>query len=470
MNCQEATELIELFVLGGLNDAQHSAVQGHLRSCSDCRRAESEYRSVIAVIEHSAPSELTSFDFSRKLKLAVDAQIRKASIRIRFRRVAAPAGSIAACLVLAMTTWYFVVNPGARPPFLTAGQFAASSSNIRASWDASRTKSTVCQYGGTECVGEDLVISGKNMYLVDKASGGRILAVDIETGRKKWRSEVEHCRYVTTDGHRVYCIAERGYGKLELVGLDAATGRVRWRYRQESLNHLEHPSGVTVLGEGRVCWVLDATIHMLEGTNGRILWTGSIPQNSLLSSASVAGRSLYVAGTDGIYCLDVESGSESWRLPYSIEMDRKTRPLLAFLDGYLYTYCGIPGSHGILLCTEASNRKVKWAKAISEVSHICVAKEKVYVRSGDVQALDSRTGELAWKYTSEGAGPLICSSGRIYFVDSNNRGRLIALNEHTGHKVWELAGISSCNAFAKLGRIGYLRTDAGMIHKVIIKG
>jgi hypothetical protein len=47
---------------------------------------------------------------------------------------------------------------------------------------------------------------------------------------------------------------------------------------------------------------------------------------------------------------------------------------------------------------------------------------------------------------------------------------LVALNRYTGSKVWELAGMRSCNAFVKVNGTGFLKTHDGVIHAIIFKG
>jgi hypothetical protein len=41
---------------------------------------------------------------------------------------------------------------------------------------------------------------------------------------------------------------------------------------------------------------------------------------------------------------------------------------------------------------------------------------------------------------------------------------------YTGSKVWELAGMRSCNAFIKVDSTGFLKTHDGVIHAIIFKG
>ena len=65
--------------------------------------------------------------------------------------------------------------------------------------------------------------------------------------------------------------------------------------------------------------------------------------------------------------------------------------------------------------------------------------------------LDAITGKPSWVRPVEG-------EGLLHFIDSGNRGRLLALDQHTGRKAWEMAGLRSRDAFLRVGGTGYLKT------------
>jgi len=469
MNCREVSQLIELFVLGEVDDHQYVAVQAHLDVCPACRRCESEYRSAMAKVRQSASEGLPNLDFTRRLKYAVDAEIRKAS-RSRLIAQIAASGTIAACLVFGLTAWRLIAGPSGNDRTSAVRQLSQGWKRTGGWVYDAEAISANRQFTGPESTSTEFIIGGGNVYVIDDSNGGKIAALDAEAGREKWLSQVDRCRYIATDDHRVYCVAESGPAKFDLVAVNSSNGQTLWRYHQECFNFSQHLNRPTILPDGRICWALDATVHVLEAPNGRVLWSETVGDNNLLSAAVADGHSLYVAGIEGVYCLDIESGGRTWNLPYSIEMDKRTKPLAALSETHVYVCLGIPSGRGILLGIERAGRRVVWAKTISDISCLHATREQVYVRNGGVQALDGRNGGLIWNHNSRGEGPLICSNGLVYLVDSEGRGRLIALNEHTGHRVWGLAGMHSCCAFVKIGGSGYLRTANGAIHKIIIKG
>lgn len=466
MNCRQINELIELFVLGELDQLQRTAVKIHLSTCAICRNTESECRLAIAKIRQSTKPDFPGIDFNRKLRLAVDAEISKTATGLLFRRIVTVASMSAACLLFGMLIWHFKVYPAIKGT--VAMEQPTISRSLSRSLPNSATISTACRYASSQSTTNEFIIRNRNMYLIDDNLQAKILAIDIGTGRKEWYSDIKNCGNIAADDSRVYCLAKTGRGRFDLVAISGADGQLLWRYPQECFDLSQPPCRPTVLPGERICWVFDRTIHVLKASNGKVLWTHSIPEESLLSAAVVKGNSLYVAGSEGIYCLNTASGAESWRLIFSIEMDKKIKPLLAISDTHLYTSLGIPNAQSILLSVGIAKRKVTWAKTTSNVSHLYVAGDKLYFRNGSVHTLDRLTGETLWTYASEGHGPITRANGRIYFIDSDEG--LIALYEQTGDKLWQLAGMCSCDAFVKIGSIGYIRTREGVIHKIIFKG
>ena len=450
MNCEKLERLIELFILDEIDTGERVAIEAHLSDCPVCRGKEREYRSAISIIKQSGGHGPESFDFNRNLQMAIGAEIEKASIRLRFKQTFAAISSIAACLIIGLALWNNLFSPSLNKSALAFGEVEL--------WE----------YSNVQSVSDEFVIHGSNMYMIDSSGNGRVSAIDVDSGRKKWYAEFENCSHIAVDETSVYCITDTGQNEFDLIAMDIANGEMKWRYSQECFSPLEGASQPSILSNGNICWVVDSTVNLLQASNGKVIWSYSIPEEYLLSSAAVEGNSLYVSGAEGIYCLDVDTGTELWRVAYSIEMDKKTRPLLAASETHLYTSLGLSGDKGILLSIDINDRKVNWAKVMSDVSQICVINEKLYVRNDNVQALDRQSGELLWAYASGGGSGITYSNGKIYFVDSN--GSLTALYEQSGNKVWQLAGMNSCDAFVKVGKTGYIRTNEGTIRKIIFKG
>jgi outer membrane protein assembly factor BamB len=456
MNCEQVNQKIEFFVLGELSESQQVAIKQHLAICPACRAAEADYCRLINDIKKAVQPDLPGFDFVRAVRSTVDSEIRAVTTRSRARRIIAITGSAAACLLLGLTIWLVRVL-GAPTPF------------------DSPSVSLVWQYRGARSIqgamGDATVVRGQRMYLLHQVgSQAYVVALDAKTGQQKWQSDTESCGYLVADDSRVYCLAPASAGRFDLVALDRSNGKMLWRYPQLCPDQLQNPCQPTLLSGGRICWTTNTTVHMLDSADGKELWTCSIPDDNLLSRAIIMNDSLYVAGSGGLYCLNITSGKECWRLAWDEKMAGWDRPLLAVADGQIYAAIGMGFGGSRLLCMEPTEHKLLWSKVVPYVSHLYIAGGKLYLRHQNVQALDRTTGELLWTYSATGCSPVTYANGLVYFTDSSDKGHLIALNEHTGGKAWELVGVNSCNAFIKVDSTGYIKTREGVVYAAVFKG
>jgi len=119
---------------------------------------------------------------------------------------------------------------------------------------------------------------------------------------------------------------------------------------------------------------------------------------------------------------------------------------------------------------ELTGHKILWSKVVAHVTHMYAIGDMLYLRDQNVQALDRTTGQLLWTFTATGCNPVTYAKEMAYFVDSSDKGCLVALNRYTGCKVWELGGMKSCNAFIKVDGTGFLKTHDGVVYAMIFKG
>ena len=209
---------------------------------------------------------------------------------------------------------------------------------------------------------------------------------------------------------------------------------------------------------------------MLSRADGDPIWTHSIPDGGLLSAAVAVDSDLYVANSFGLYCLDAATGDEYWRLACGDVMSGRSRPMLAAVDGEIYASLSLGLRSSRLFCMNAAERRILWSKVVACAARLDAVGDVLYFRDQNVQALDRATGQLLWTYPATGCNPVTYAGGLAYFVDSTDQGRLVALDRHTGSKVWELAGVKSCDAFIKIDGAGFLKTPDGVMHAFIFKG
>jgi outer membrane protein assembly factor BamB len=506
MNCAEVNQKIELFVLDELPKTEQLAIKAHLITCPVCKVTEDRYRLLITNIKATAQPELPSFDFAHAVRSAVRAEIRSIALGLLARRIIAITASVAACLLFALLIWH-VWNPsGSKVGSVTTKKLFKDSLGDATSAPGAPSILQAWQHRGARSVpgsmADEVVVRGQNMYLLQEHGlGAYVAALDVKTGKQKWLSDIQSCGYLLADNSCVYCLAPskagpakggldplQSFSQVDLVALDASNGKTLWKYPQKSPYPLRSPCHPTLLPTGCICWTTNTTVHVLSCANGKPLWTHSISDGGLLSSAAVVNNNLYVANSIGLYCLNITTGNESYRLAWGESrpfakgrgevISGRDQPLLAATDGEIYAALSLGFGATRLLCMEltgqdshgAGSHKILWSKVVAHVTHLYAISDMLYLRDQNIQALDGTTGRLLWSCPATGCNPVTYAEGLAYFVDTSHQGCLVALDMYTGSKVWELAGMRSCNAFIKVDSTGFLKTHDGVIHAIIFKG
>ena len=472
MNCIEAKEQIEFYVLGELSQSQQRRLKSHLADCPDCRKAEAEYRLIIGKIRRSSKANLRPTDLERNILASVEREVGTIARRSIVSPMRTLAASIAACLLIGLAAWQ-IWFPHSNDPAKSssaiqpnpARSFSAAQPNMNLRSISTGARSSPAS------MADDIVIRGENIYLLfDNGSKANVAAFDYGTGTQKWASETESHGFITADDTQLYCLAPSEQGRLDLVAINTADGKTLWRHTEQGPDLMQSPCTPTILPGNRICWVVNTTIHVLDTSNGEVLWTYSMSDKGRLSEAVVVDGSLYVADTDELCCFDIESGRQSWRSQYSSNVSRWVSPLLAVADGQICVAFRLRSGKSKLLCMELANRNVLWTRTIPHTSRLCIAGNTLYLRSQDVQAVDRTSGDLLWSFPSRGCSPVTYANGRVYFLDSNDQGHLVALDGQTGRELWTLTEMRSCDAFVRIGDMGYLKTYDGIVHVIAFSG
>ena len=474
MDCAPVNRKIELFVLGELSESEQAAVAEHLRSCPACRIAHDECRFLVAQIKGSAQPDVPrrDFEFARKVRSAVKAEIRRASYRMVVRRMIPVAGPVAACLLLAFAGWQMWLSSGSRlEPVLANDHRRQSPHEIPGApsvLQAWQHKSIPSAPGS---MADAVVVRRDSMYLLQRHDRQTyVAALDTRSGQQKWLSEIQSCGYLLADDTHVYCLAPGEAGRFDLVALDATDGRLCWRRQQEQPDRLQSPCRASLLGKDRICWTANGKVHMLSRADGNPIWTRSIPDEGALSVPVAAENDLYVAGVLGLYCLDAATGDEVWRLACGDVRSGRSRPMLAAENGQIYASISLGLRRSRLFCVNAARREILWSRVVDGAARLDAVGDVLYVRDQNIRAVDGSTGRLLWARPAEGCNPVTYAEDLAYFVDASDQGRLVALDRYTGTRVWEMAGVKSCDAFIRVNGKGFLRTPDGVIHALVFKG
>ena len=448
MRCQAVRDELETFVLGDVSASRAEELESHLGSCPSCREAEAEYRQLLSRLRaERAPGAAPRAEFAAALGGAIERAMAAERRGRRWRRLAAGAAAAARLAALAAVLIGRGRAPAARAPEQWRyGQVQAAPASAA----------------------DGVVVHGPTMYLLRAGAGGpRVAAVDAASGRTRWEAAGECVGYLAADERRVYCLASAGRGALALAALDAATGRELWRHELPWPHPLREPSRPVPLADGRVCWSANGALHVLDAQTGERLWSRPVAEGRLLSCAVPSGDALYAVGPCAIHCFDGESGAERWQHRFD-DSPGRGRPLLAIDGGRAYVARPRSGGRADVFCLDLTTRSLLWRRAAPEARFLLAAGGAVCLRGGPLTALDAATGAVLWTRRAEGCGPLSFFDGRIHYVDSGDSGRLAALDPLTGQAAWELSGYRSCDAFARVGGLGLIKTRDGVVHALAL--
>jgi len=480
MNCDKVKNEIELYVLGDLPNAQRKAIAEHLYRCPKCRLVETEYLAILERIREETEPQRMQLQFALNLRSAVREEISNTAIRSQ-RRVVWTVGVTAVCAIVGIVIlalqygqnnyWqkYRLEFPGTESPQKNhASEVTAdlSEGSWRAAWQFTGARAV------TSSAADELTLGGGRVYVwLDEKGGNHIAAYDAVTGQRQWRTEAEYCGFLASDDLRVYGIRAMRTGAFALTALDGNRGKELWsKVARNPSKRPWRPNTPIVLADNTLCWTTCNHLHLFRCSDGKTIWSVRFDKERILSKAIPIGSRLYVAGQQNIYCVDPATGQADWNLAIGESAGKWRQPLLTAGNNRVFVSQEIGFGNSRVTCIDITNQAVAWDKIVSRISHLCAGGERLYVRSQHIQAFDAVNGREVWEYVAAGCGPVTYARNRIYFIDTRRQGSLVALNESIGEKVWQWRGVASCNAFVRVGDLGYVKTNDGVVHAIHCKG
>jgi outer membrane protein assembly factor BamB len=448
MHCQDVTTDLELYVLGDFPAKRQCAIEAHLRDCPSCREAERECRGIVSQIRDTTGRSDVRPAFRDQVHHITEAAIRAERGRIRRRRFLAAAGAVAAVLVLAVAAWLAV-----RPSVSASRRVVQAAER----WRYQHVRAVPASPA------DGMVVQDGTVYLVRSDDrGGHVAAVDGATGIPSWESSCNSIGYLAADHERVYCLVSQRRDSLALVALDAAEGDVLWLYEQPQGQPWLQPSRPVPVEGQRVCWSASEAVHMLDARTGKPLWSRSATSDGPFSAPVISRGGICVASRSGLQCLSVADGSSLWEHGFE-KAASHGRPLLALAGRKAYIARSRLRHTCDLLCLDMKSHSVAWRRNAPQARSLLAADGVLCLRQGSILAVDCDTGESLWRHRASGCGPLTHIGGLVHFVDTTESGRLVALQPKTGRSAWELPGIHSCDAFARMGHLGVIKTREGVV-------
>ncbi|WP_372887706.1 PQQ-binding-like beta-propeller repeat protein [Shimia sp.] len=146
----------------------------------------------------------------------------------------------------------------------------------------------------------DPVISGTSVYVANHS--GRLVALDLETGDRKWTAQEGALSPVWPVGGSVFLVSDRN----QLVRLDAGDGAPVWavdlpyfvKDKPKKQSSVYAHYGPILAGDRLVVASSDGLLRSFDPASGALLYSAEIPGGAS-SNPVVAGGVLYVVGGDG---------------------------------------------------------------------------------------------------------------------------------------------------------------------------
>jgi eukaryotic-like serine/threonine-protein kinase len=294
------------------------------------------------------------------------------------------------------------------------------------------------------------------------STDGNLYAVDLETGVQKWKFETKV--RVTSSPAVAGGIVYFGSYDGKFYALDAANGQLKWKFqtggeRRFAGKHLHgsQPDGETMpdpfdfylsspaISAGLVYFGSgDGNIYALDAASGKLHWkfhTGDVVH----ASPAIADRTLFIGSWDSyLYALDATTGKEKWRFKsgedHEIYNQVGIQSSAAVMDGVVYFGCRDSNFYAL----DARTGQKKWAfnnKGSWVISSPAVQDGKVYFATSDsglFYELDARTGAEMFSLKSNG-WPMFSSpaiAGGMLYIGSHE-GKLLAIDLKTRQFAWK---------------------------------
>jgi len=161
-----------------------------------------------------------------------------------------------------------------------------------------------------------------------------VYAFEKNTGKVLWKYPVGHGAMTDLLLHNstIYVVTLED----ELLGLDVATGHLRWKFSSGASNEDYFTNSTPVLSTNRVIFGgLDGTVYALNADSGAVIWKRALGVR-VSTSIAIQGGNGYVGTIAGrLYRLDLNSGAVTADLPVDGRAEGKLtvcgKSLLGFL-------------------------------------------------------------------------------------------------------------------------------------------
>ena len=281
---------------------------------------------------------------------------------------------------------------------------------------------------GEAVVSQDVVVFGN--------SSGILMAVDLETGKKKWSREFEQSFEAAPAilDNTIFI----GCEDTKLYALNLADGKEKWSV--ETDDKITAGVNLTKSPEGKGTWIVmngyDGVSRALDAATGKEIWKHETEQPINGTPAVVDGKWVVFGGCDHcLYTLDLKTGKP-------LQQVEGEAPIVSTVgtDGSFVAW----GDHSNqVMGADLQEGSLKWKYSDRQFPFMAapaVDSKNVYIGGRDkkIHAISRSTGEAVWKFKTGGR----VESAPILFTDAlvcgSSDGRLYALDLKDGKEIWKV--------------------------------
>ena len=254
------------------------------------------------------------------------------------------------------------------------------------------------------------------------AAGDDVLLLDLASGRQRWKAPVR-AQTVAIAGD----VALAGAG-ASLVGLDLATGKERWRVT----------AGPEPVVAGDTAFVEDGQrVRALDAQSGKELWSLPLPPG-LVYVHSLSGDRLYLVGASALGSINVKSRALEWTVP----LESTLAAPMTVTDDTLYFTTRDPGASYAFRAFEPGTQKDRWRYTLE--SHAPMAPvvfgPLVGTAAGASResfvAISRVSGKMAWRASAGSVTVQPVLKDEVLYVAGQGPHRLYAFKADTGAVLW----------------------------------
>ena len=270
------------------------------------------------------------------------------------------------------------------------------------------------------------VVTGQTIVI--GSGDGHVYALDLATGRERWRVKTGGRVRATPSVHDGVAVVGSFDGRV--YAIDVATGKTRWVYKtvgdsldlkQQGYDRRAIQSTAAIV-DGLVFFgSRDDGFYAIDFATGQPKWRSSHGTSWVVGSPAVRDGRAYVGSSDAhfIHAVDVPTGREMWRTP--IGSNVLSSPVLAG-DLLVVGTASTGAGRGELLALQASTGAIRWRLPLGDAvwsSPVAVGGE-LFIGSDDggvvaIHEVNATVPRLAVYYDSTTRARPWVAGGRLAF-------------------------------------------------------